>query len=562
MIITLKTKIMVMVFCAIAMFAVGYMLWFTPKSSYQSNRDYYKLVVNPDKDKIIKRIIPNHINKNKQGIKVYNQYELAITLLNNHKSILIDAEPRNKNSPKNFDLIITTKQDLISNPNCIYVPAWSLIIGESSKYSVPDLLKRYNYPKSKFCAYMYSNCDQSYNNIKNRETFFTLLNHQKGVDALGKCKHNVSQPYTRGYSNWLDYAIETYKPYKFVIAFENTLGVNGYVSEKLILPLLAGCIPIYYGDSLSAKIQFNTDCFINVADFENFDECIKHVLKVDADDALYQKYVTSSIISKEKLIGYAGWYYGTKTFYDKIYKVFPNLLRIPYVPIKRAPVKTNSTSVIKIINLDKSVKRWNDVQKQLEPFPHLKYERFPAVDGKKYMDDYKSYISTWDQRELWARELWAGEIGIYLSTMELFTVLTQDVQNDYYMVLEDDVIILRNFDSVSSIVEEAPDDWDMIFIGRNRKHCVYESTGTYTRLSQKCMPGNFAYIIRKRAAQYLLNFAFPIERPIDEMYRMHCDNLNIYILEKQIFEVDYHNESTINFTTVHKLRNIIGNINK
>lgn len=77
---------------------------------------------------------------------------------------------------------------------------------------------------------------------------------------------------TQGFKGF-DLEVELYKPYKFVITFENTTSVDGYVSKKIIIPLLAGCIPIYYGNDC-VREQFITNCFINAADFQNSDHCI------------------------------------------------------------------------------------------------------------------------------------------------------------------------------------------------------------------------------------------------------------------------------------------------
>lgn len=506
--------------------------------------DYFQLVLNPDNVPLSRKIIPNNRNKS-MSIVLFNQGNDKKNLITSFwdRTILLDAEPENITTNYKYDLIITSKKSLKDKYDHIYVPCWSIMMSESDKYSIPDLLKRHQYNKTKFCAFMYSNCDKfSYNNINNREKFFLLMNQRKRVDSLGKCNHNVKENPTRHTGNWLDAAVETYKSYKFVIAFENTVGLDGYVTEKLVLPLLAGCIPIYYGDNTTAKEHFNPDCFISVSDFRNFEDCIDYVLKVDSDDSLYKKYTSSSIITKDNLLKYASWYYGSQSFYAKLYSVFSTLKRLPYVPIKATPNRMSSVN-IKVVNLDRSVQRWQDVQRQFDKYPHLKYERFPAVDGRLYIDIYQKYITprTWENY----RDLWPGEIGIYLSAMELCYALVHDDTNDYYMILEDDVIIKKNFDSVKQIVDDAPANWDIIFVGFNNNHCKPVLKNMYTKMTSICMPGNFAYIIRKRAAQFMINFAFPIERPIDEMYRLYSDNLNIYLRKDTLFTVNYDNLSTI-----------------
>jgi hypothetical protein len=63
--------------------------------------------------------------------------------------------------------------------------------------------------------------------------------------------------------------------------------MKGYITEKLIMPMLSSAIPIYLGAE-DVSEYFNPKSFINVNDFENFEECIHYILKVDSDNALYQ----------------------------------------------------------------------------------------------------------------------------------------------------------------------------------------------------------------------------------------------------------------------------------
>ncbi len=64
---------------------------------------------------------------------------------------------------------------------------------------------------------------------------------------------------------YFDIAVEKYKPYKFVIAGENTNGLNGYVTEKLSMPCLQKQFPyiwepqIYQASNYQGNCQFITD---------------------------------------------------------------------------------------------------------------------------------------------------------------------------------------------------------------------------------------------------------------------------------------------------------------
>ena len=84
-------------------------------------------------------------------------------------------------------------------------------------------------------------------------------------------------------------------PHKFV-AFENT-SKPGYTTEKILEAYKSNCIPIYWG-STSIEDDFNPETFINAHDFDNDDELIDYIKKVDTDETLYNSYFNKPIYSK------------------------------------------------------------------------------------------------------------------------------------------------------------------------------------------------------------------------------------------------------------------------
>ena len=73
--------------------------------------------------------------------------------------------------------------------------------------------------------------------------------------------------------------------YKFSIAFENAW-YPGYTSEKIVTSMLAGTIPIYWGNPDISR-EFNSASFINCHDFPTLDDAAAYVKKVDEDDNLW-----------------------------------------------------------------------------------------------------------------------------------------------------------------------------------------------------------------------------------------------------------------------------------
>ena len=199
---------------------------------------------------------------------------------------------------------------------------WNTIVEEmyfpqiqNNKY-IGNIKKYRNIKKTKFCAFLYKNY-----HARERIQFCKKLMKYKFVDCLGSVLNNtkLDKTETRYVSDWDDKAMNIYKDYKFVIAFENSSSL-GYISEKILLPLSVGSIPIYWG-APDVKDYINPECFINVNDFDSFEDCIEYVKKVDNDDELYQKYINAKpILASSKLHNMT---------YDKLKKwLLPNVEKI------------------------------------------------------------------------------------------------------------------------------------------------------------------------------------------------------------------------------------------
>jgi hypothetical protein len=152
-----------------------------------------------------------------------------------------------------------------------YVQEPDLLI-KRPEYNPLDILKQ----KEKFCNFVVSNP----RGIE-RNKFFKMLNRRKTVDSGGRHFNNLGKVVSD--------KISFIKDYKFTLAFENSSSA-GYTTEKLVEPMLAQSLPIYWGNPDVAR-DFNPRSFINISDFSGFDAAIDYILKVDSDDQLYLSYI-------------------------------------------------------------------------------------------------------------------------------------------------------------------------------------------------------------------------------------------------------------------------------
>ncbi len=139
--------------------------------------------------------------------------------------------------------------------------------------------------KTKFCAFVYSE-----HHCASRIAFCERLSRAMRVDAAGRVLRSVGHAPPRDQVNFIKTVTDFYRPYKFVIAFEN-VRAPGYASEKIWTAFGADAVPIYLGDPHIAK-RYNPEAFIHARDFDNLDSLARHVMRVHEDDALYLRYLS------------------------------------------------------------------------------------------------------------------------------------------------------------------------------------------------------------------------------------------------------------------------------
>jgi alpha(1,3/1,4) fucosyltransferase len=143
--------------------------------------------------------------------------------------------------------------------------------------------------KSRFCNFIF------HNDAEPRNGFFDRLSQYKPVDAPGRCRNNcapvgpfASPTESRYASGYPGHKMRFMAPYKFSIAFENA-SYPGYTTEKLYHAMLAGTLPIYWGNPLVHR-DFNPGSFLNAADYPSLEALAERVMEIDQDDELYLSY--------------------------------------------------------------------------------------------------------------------------------------------------------------------------------------------------------------------------------------------------------------------------------
>ena len=140
--------------------------------------------------------------------------------------------------------------------------------------------------REKFCGAVLNN-ETSLNHF--REKFVKELSKYKTVDSAGEIDNNV------GYQvKTKEEKIKFFSNYKFSIAFEKNTA-DGYATDHILNSLLAGTVPIYYGDYLIDE-YLNPDSYVLVRNDIDLQDKIEYIKQIDKDDELYRKFLSQDVV--------------------------------------------------------------------------------------------------------------------------------------------------------------------------------------------------------------------------------------------------------------------------
>jgi hypothetical protein len=164
----------------------------------------------------------------------------------------------------------------------------------TKEYSKKVLLE-----KNKFCCYISQggggNCP--------REALVKYLDSKIRIDCVGN--HLNNHPIIPGEPGTIEgsiHKIEFLKQYKFALAIENNDSFGkyfGYTTEKIFEPMVAGCIPIYWGNP-NINLDFNKYSFLNVKNYENYENLFEHMVEINSNSDLFIEYLMQPYVTNNK----------------------------------------------------------------------------------------------------------------------------------------------------------------------------------------------------------------------------------------------------------------------
>ena len=221
-----------------------------------------------------------------------------------------------------------------------------------------------------------------------------------------------------------------------------------------------------------------------------------------------------------------------------------------------------------IINLDKNKDRLNQSMANYtaSDLSIVPIQRYSAIVGKNLNpEDYLSEYALNEFQETNTRkyrtrhyQLTQGGIGCFLSHMNLYKQLLQDKTMDYYLILEDDIKIDKHaYAKIKALLQNPPDNWDMILVGYNR---IFNSLPSMDETSLcfevKSFWGTCGYLINQQGAQKLVNAYTTMDCQIDSFMSWLAikHKLTIFTLNPPIVVPDsFYTDIQINLFPVNQI---------
>lgn len=204
---------------------------------------------------------------------------------------MVDGEPNDFVVDASLDLVATTKLDVVRRcaaigVPCCYIPYFEYFLSELPAASrseirltsrrLPPVKPAMHSTKKRSVFFAYSNCDeQNFHGVPVRRKLLEALSRSPSLEVanMGRCYGG------RGVSPPADDPTALIRDFDISAAYENE-ALSGYVTEKLLLPLVAGVVPVYFGAPDVAK-YVNPESFIDARAFDSPAACVSYLETVD-----------------------------------------------------------------------------------------------------------------------------------------------------------------------------------------------------------------------------------------------------------------------------------------
>ena len=173
-----------------------------------------------------------------------------------------------------------------------------------------------------------------------------------------------------------------------------------------------------------------------------------------------------------------------------------------------------------VINLDRSPERLAAIAADLDRLG-LPWTRHPAVDARQLRPDQRAQLDAKVFRRQHGMEPALGEVGCYLSHVEVMQAFLQ-TDMDFAVILEDDARLGDRLPGVLQALQGCADRWDTVKLSAvhsgTPQACLRLDAQTELSIMLTRCTGSSAYVINRRAAETYLRGLLPIRLPYDHVF--------------------------------------------
>lgn len=189
-----------------------------------------------------------------------------------------------------------------------------------------------------------------------------------------------------------------------------------------------------------------------------------------------------------------------------------------------------------VVNLKRSLDRRKYMQTLLKDFPYP-WEFFEAVDGR----EIKNLNEVYNEKKaihFYGKALTRGEVGCALSHLGIYKKMI-DENIDKALILEDDIILEKNFLELITMLNKKKLHNDVILLGQSDDKAIIKFFGEKITDKYKLLQvvhsgyGTYAYMIDIEAAKKIIKFNTPIKRTADA-WAFFSKFINIYAVEPNL----------------------------
>lgn len=218
--------------------------------------------------------------------------------------------------------------------------------------------------------------------------------------------------------------------------------------------------------------------------------------------------------------------------------------------------------MIKIINLKRRQDRKESMINKFEKENVTNYEFIEAVDGYT-LDFTKELFNTFKGNDFYYRK---GFIGCALSYVNIWNRLLNDPDNEYYIIMEDDIDIVSDFKNKINLLDAHMKKKDFVFLGysmfeeeRKKQFNKYNNQNNILSIEKLnrnlYLGGFFCYSINKTGASKILKYISEngIKHGID-YYNKILPMINSYEVTPQLAFTQWNEDNKVIDTDIQNFQ--------